>query len=135
MSAKHLIIYADGASRGNPGPAAIGVIIEDERGRAVARISKAIGRATNNRAEYFALIAGLEEAARLGGETLDIKLDSQLIVRQLKGSYRSKELRPLHEQTRRLLRKFNFYHIAHIPGSENRVAHGLAKRALGRAGN
>lgn len=135
MSAKRLIIYADGASRGNPGPAAIGVVINDEQGRVVAEVSRAIGRTTNNRAEYFALIAGLEEAARLGAETLDIKVDSQLIVRQLKGSYRSRELRPLYKQTRQLLRKFKFYDIVHVPSAENQLAHGLAKRALRRAGN
>lgn len=135
MSAKRLIIHSDGASWGNPGPAAIGVVIEDEQGMAVAKISKAIGRTTNNRAEYLALIAGLEEAARLGGETLDIKLDSQLIVRQLQGSYRSKELRPLHEQTRQLLRKFKSYSIEHIPREKNRAADALSHRALRKAGN
>jgi len=135
MSEKRLIIYADGASRGTPGPAAIGVVINDEQGRVVAEVSRAIGRTTNNRAEYFALIAGLEEAARLGAETLDIKVDSQLIVRQLKGSYRSRELRPLYKQTRQLLRKFKFYDIVHVPSEENQLAHGLAKRALRRAGN
>ena len=135
MGEKRFIIYTDGASRGNPGPAAIGVFIEDEQGRVVATISKAIGSTTNNRAEYFALLAGLEEAARQGADTLDIKLDSQLIVRQLNGSYRSRELGPLYKQTRQLLRKFDSYDIVHIPGSENKVAHGLAKRALSGARN
>ena len=135
MGKKRFTIYTDGASRGNPGPAAIGVFIEDEQGRVVATISKAIGSTTNNRAEYFALIAGLEEAGRQGADTLDIKLDSQLIVRQLNGSYRSKELGTLYKQTRQLLLKFNSYDIVHVPGSENKAAHGLAKRALSRDHN
>jgi len=135
MSAKRLIIYTDGASRGNPGPAAIGVVIEDEQGRAMAKISKAIGRTTNNRAEYFALIAGLEEAARLDGEALDIKLDSQLIVRQMMGSYKSKELRPLYKQTRQLLLRFKSYSIEHIPREQNKVADALSHRALRKEGD
>jgi ribonuclease HI len=130
MGAKRFIIYTDGASRGNPGPAAIGVVIEDEKGRAVARISRRIGETTNNRAEYLALIAGLEEAARLGAEQVIIRLDSQLIVRQLTGQYKSKELRPLYQKTIRLLERFESYSIEHIPGKENRAAHNLAHQAL-----
>ena len=133
MPGKRLILRADGASLGNPGPAAIGVIIENERGQAVARISRPIGKTTNNRAEYLALIAGLEEAARLGGQELDIKLDSQLIVRQLQGRYRSRKLSPLYRQAVEIMQKFNSCTVEHVPSSENRTAHALAHRALRKA--
>jgi len=133
MTGKRLTIRSDGASLGNPGPAAIGVVLEDESGVAVSEIWRRIGETTNNRAEYLALIAGLEQAAKLGAEALDLKLDSQLIVRQLKGEYRSKELTPLYQQTLRLLERFKSYTIEHVPGRENRAAHALAKRALRKA--
>ncbi len=135
ISAKRLTIYSDGASRGNPGPAAIGVVVLDETGRVVTKLSKAIGRTTNNRAEFLALIAGLKEALRLDAERVDLKLDSQLIVRQLKGEYRSKELKPLHKQTLQLLRRFKSYSIEHIPREQNKAADALSRRALRRAGD
>jgi len=129
MTGKRLTIRSDGASLGNPGPAAIGVVVEGEGG-VVSEIWRRIGETTNNRAEYMALIAGLEQAAKLGAEAVDLKLDSQLIVRQLKGEYRSKELILLYQQTLRLLRGFKSYTIEHVPNQDNRVAHALAKRAL-----
>lgn len=135
MSAKRLIIYTDGASRGNPGPSAIGVVIKDEQGRVIAKISEAIGRTTNNRAEYFALIAGLEEALRLGAERVDLRMDSELIVRQLTGKYRSKELKALHKQTHQLLLKFKSYSIQHIPRERNKEADALTRHALRKAGS
>jgi len=135
MSVKRLIIYTDGASRGNPGPSAIGVVIRDEQGRVIAKISEAIGRTTNNRAEYFALIAGLEEALRLGAERVDLRMDSELIVRQLTGKYRSKELKALHKQTHQLLLKFKSYSIQHIPRERNKEADALTRHALRKAGS
>jgi len=135
MSAKRLIIYTDGASSGNPGPAAIGVVIRDEQGKVIAKISEAIGRTTNNRAEYFALISGLEEALRLGAERVDLRMDSELIVRQLTGKYRSKELKALHKQTLQLLRKFKSYSIEHIPRERNKDADALTRHALRKAGS
>jgi ribonuclease HI len=135
MSAKRLIVYTDGASRGNPGPAAIGVVIRDEQGRVIAKISEAIGRTTNNRAEYFALISGLEEALRLGAERVDLRMDSELIVRQLTGKYRSKELKALYKQTLQLLRKFKSYSIEHIPRERNKEADALTRHALRKAGS
>ena len=132
MGGKHLTIRSDGASLGNPGPAAIGAVVQDESGRAVAEIWRRIGVTTGNRAEYLALIAGLEQAAKLGAESVNLKLDSQLIVRQLKGEYKSRELKSLYEQTLHLLRRFKSFSIEHVPGRENRIAHALAKRALRR---
>lgn len=135
MSAKRLIIYTDGASSGNPGPAAIGVVIRDEQGRVIAKISEAIGRTTNNRAEYLALISGLEEALRLGAERVDLRMDSELIVRQLTGKYRSKKLKALYKQTLQLLRKFKSYSIEHIPRERNKEADALTRHALRKAGS
>ena len=85
MKAKRVIIHADGASRGNPGPAAIGATIKDEKGQLLAAISQRIGRATNNQAEYRALIAALEKAVKLGASEASIYLDSELIVKQITG--------------------------------------------------
>ncbi len=92
MKLGRVIIHSDGVSRGNPGPAAIGVTIKDERGRLLASISQRIGRATNNQAEYGAVISGLEKAIELGAKQVDIKLDSQLVVRQVNGRYRVKNI-------------------------------------------
>jgi ribonuclease HI len=137
MSAKNLIIHADGASRGNPGPAAIGVVIEDEQGRVVARISKAIGITTNNRAEYLALIAGLKEALGLGAESVELKMDSELIVRQLTGKYRVKNpaLKPLFEQAHQLMKEFQSSPIVHIPREQNKAADALCSQALRGVGH
>jgi len=135
ISAKRLTIYTDGTATPNPGPAAIGAVVRDETHKVVAEVSKAIGIATNNRAEYLALIAGLQEALRLGAEHVDLKMDSELIVRQLTGKYRSKELKPLHQQTLQLLRKFKSYSVEHIPRERNKAADALSRRALRGTGN
>ena len=90
MSIERVIIATDGASRGNPGPAAIGATIKDGQGTLIARISRHIGIATNNQAEYQAVIAALNEALRLGARKVDISMDSELVVRQLSGRYRVK---------------------------------------------
>lgn len=133
---KMLTLYVDGASWGNPGPAAIGVVIKDDNGRLVAEISRSIGRATNNQAEYEALLAGLEEAARLGIKSIEIRLDSELVERQVCGKYRVKNprLKPLYEKTKELLRKFAVCNIKHIPGQDN-VAHALTQQALNSPGD
>ena len=132
MTAKRFIMTADGASRGNPGPAAIGAAIRDEEGRVVARISRRIGVATNNQAEYRALIAGLKEALRLGARAVDIRLDSELVVRQVSGRYRVKNaaLLPLFQEARQLVGRLEEFSISHIPGSQNADAHRLADVAL-----
>ena len=90
MTVKKLVIFTDGASRGNPGPAAIGAIIKDEQGRLITSISQAIGRTTNNQAEYRAVIAALEQAIRLGADQVELHSDSEWLVRQINGRYRVK---------------------------------------------
>lgn len=125
-----LKLFSDGASSGNPGPAGIGVIITD--GKQEIEISKPIGIATNNIAEYRALIAGLEKAIELKAEAVEIYADSELLVRQIKGLYkvRDEDLLRLWKKTKDLLRRFKYYSITHIPREENKKADRLARQAL-----
>ena len=127
-----LAIYIDGASRGNPGPAGIGIVLKDGGGRVVAEISEFIGRGTNNVAEYRALIRGLEEAATLGARQVIVRSDSELLVRQLTGEYKVKspDLSPLHLEAHRLLKTFPKSAVERIPRGENAAADALANRAL-----
>ena len=131
---KRALIYADGASRGNPGPAAIGATIKDERGRLIASISQRIGKATNNQAEYRAIIAALEEATRLGARQVDIKMDSELVVKQINGEYRVKKatLKPLYQQVKQLQGSLEDFTITHILRQQNIEADKLANKALNR---
>ena len=132
MKVKRVIINADGASRGNPGPAAIGVTIKDEQGRLIASISRRIGTATNNQAEYRALIAALEKATRLGTREANIYLDSELVVKQINGKYRVRNpaLKPLYHQVKQLQSQLEGFTITHIPRQQNIKAHNLAVLAL-----
>ncbi len=110
---KKLIINTDGAARGNPGPAGIGVVIKDEKGAVVHEVSEYLGETTNNQAEYQALIAALEAAHKIGAQALEIHADSELIVNQVKGLYKVKNegLRPLFDEVKALLRKFKVCNI------------------------
>jgi ribonuclease HI len=132
VSTERMAISADGASRGNPGSAAIGATIKDEQGGLIARISRPIGRATNNQAEYQAVIAALHEAVRLGARKVDIRLDSELVVRQLNGRYRVKNaaLKTLHQEAKGLLVCLETVTIKHVPREQNREADRLANMAL-----
>jgi len=129
---KEAVIYADGASRGNSGPAAIGVTIKDKRGKLITFISQRIGRATNNQAEYRAIIAALEEAIRLGAKQVDIKMDSELVVKQINGEYRVKKatLKPLYQQVKQLQGSLEGFAITHILRQQNIEADKLANKAL-----
>ena len=133
MELNKAIIYVDGASRGNPGPSAIGATIKDEQGKLIARISQGIGRTTNNQAEYRAIITALEKAIRLGARQIELNADSELAVRQIKGRYRVKNsaLKPLHQQVRQLQNQLESFTINHIPRQQNQEADELANRALG----
>ncbi len=127
-----LVLNADGASRGNPGNAAIGAVLKDEAGRTVATISRVVGRKTNNQAEYLALIAGLERAIALGAQRLEVRLDSELVVKQLQGRYRVKAaaLRPLYLRAVGLLQELDGFTIRHVPREQNAEADRLANAAL-----
>jgi len=132
----HLKIYTDGASSGNPGPAAIGVSIKDENGKKLAHFSRYIGIATNNQAEYRAVIAALEVAIILGPAKATLYLDSELVARQLTGVYRirSPSLKTPALEARKLMNRLFHLTIVHIDGSENKEAHALAQVTLRRVG-
>jgi len=125
-------VYADGASRGNPGPAAIGAAVFDENGREVYKVSRRLGRATNNEAEYQAAIAGLEAALGLGGGEVELRMDSELIIRQLQFRYkvRNERLRPFFNRVVQLRNKFDSFSLAHVPREQNKRADQLANLAL-----
>jgi acyl-CoA synthetase (NDP forming)/ribonuclease HI len=129
---RRLVIYFDGASRGNPGPAAIGVVISTPEGETVIEIGDQIGETTNNYAEYTALIRALEEARRLGAVAVECLSDSELVVRQMTGVYkvRSQTLLPLIRRAQSLSREFKEFAIDHVPRSMNRRADALASEAL-----
>jgi ribonuclease HI len=127
------VLYTDGASRGNPGPAAIGAVIKDGKGGVLARISRSIGRTTNNQAEYRAIIAALEEAVRLGASSVEVRSDSELAVRQISGRYRVKNqaLKPLYQRVRELQPLFRSFVIVAVPRHQNVEADRLSNAALG----
>ena len=130
-----LIAYIDGGSRGNPGPAGYGVRVEDEHGRPVAELSRALGAATNNVAEYHALVAALTWAAGHGCRSLRIKSDSELLVRQMRGEYRVRNagLQPLYLEARRLVAELDRVRFEHIRRELNTEADALANRAMDEA--
>ncbi len=125
-------VYSDGASRGNPGPASIGAAVYNIAGEEVHTISRRIGRATNNEAEYQAAIAGLEAALGLGGGSVELRMDSELIVRQLEFRYRVRNarLRPFFERILELKRQFKSFKVTHVPREQNKRADELANLAL-----
>jgi len=125
-------VYSDGAARGNPGPAGAGAVLTDAAGNVIARLGRYLGRQTNNVAEYQGLILGLEHARQLGFREVEVRADSQLLVRQLKGEYavRHAGLKPLHAEALRLLRTFDRYDVEHVPRAENALADEMSNRAI-----
>jgi ribonuclease HI len=125
----------DGGSRGNPGLAAWGVAVFDDEGRYVEGRAGTIGRATNNVAEYRALLEALARAAAAGAEDVEIRADSELIVRQIEGRYKVRHpgLLPLHAEARRRIARFRSFRIVHVPRRENADADRLVGLALDRA--
>ncbi len=126
------IANIDGASRGNPGPAAYAVVLRDAEGKIVLELAKKIGRETNNVAEYYALLAALDYAVNQGIGALRIRSDSELLVRQMQGRYKVKspELKPLHERASKLARQVGYFMIEHVRRELNRDADALANVAL-----
>lgn len=131
----HCVIYTDGGARGNPGPAAAGAVIIADDGRVTAEISEYLGVATNNVAEYRALLLALRRALDDGYRRADICMDSELIVRQLSGQYRVKDAKivPLHAKARHLLREFDETSIVHVRREQNKDADRLVNAALDAA--
>jgi ribonuclease HI len=125
-------IYADGASRGNPGPASIGAAVFTPLGAEAHSVSRRIGRATNNEAEYQAAIAGVEAALALGARNVHLKMDSELVVRQLEFRYkvRNPRLQPFFARLLELRRKFDSFTVESIPRALNKRADQLANLAL-----
>jgi ribonuclease HI len=129
------LLMVDGASRGNPGEAGSGAVIFDEAGKTVGELTRYLGRATNNVAEYEGLLMGLEEVLRLGGRRLRVESDSELLVRQMNGLYRVKDekLSRLHQKAQALLRRLDAYRILHVRREQNRIADRLANQAIDEA--
>jgi ribonuclease HI len=125
-------IHADGGSRGNPGEAGAGAVISDSRGRTLKELKVYLGIASNNEAEYQAAILALERALEFGVRRVTLFLDSELVVRQLRGEYRVREprLKSLHQKARETLNRFSQYSILSIPREENRRADQLANEAI-----
>ncbi len=122
----------DGGSRGNPGPAAYGVVIRNPRGEIVARLKKYIGRTTNNVAEYYGLIAALDYAQSNNIRMLQIESDSELLVKQMRGQYKVKsaDLQPLFERAKKMSHSFASFRINHVYREHNREADALANEAM-----
>jgi len=125
-------INIDGASRGNPGPAAYGVVIRDARGKTVAKLKKYIGRFTNNVAEYYGLIAAMDYAHSHGFHAIRVESDSELLVKQMRGLYKVKsaDLQPLYERAHKMSAGFDAFGIEHVYREQNREADALANEAL-----
>jgi len=125
-------IFADGGSRGNPGPAASGAVLTDEQGDVLREVGTFLGVTTNNVAEWTGLITGLEAALDLGATDVTVRLDSELVVKQLSGQYRVKHpgLVPLHAKAKTLLRRFERTDVGHVPRKQNAAADALVNQTL-----
>ncbi len=130
------VLFTDGASRGNPGEAGAGAVLTGPDGREIASGRWYLGRVTNNAAEYLALIHGLEEAAARGIKRLEVRMDSELVVRQLNGRYRVKDagLKKLFSQVQELRQRFSRITFTHVRREQNRRADRLANEAIDRKG-
>jgi ribonuclease HI len=129
-----LLVYTDGAARGNPGPAGAGAILRDSDGTVLAEIAEPLGRATNNVAEWTAVLLALEEARRLGATHVDLRMDSELVARQISGIYRVKhpDLKPIHAAVMDLLGRLDGYTVGHVPRELNKDADRLSNVAIDR---
>jgi ribonuclease HI len=127
-----LVVNVDGGARGNPGPAAIGVVVQSPEGEVLEERGERIGDATNNVAEYRALLLGIERATALGARELELVGDSELIVRQVKGEYKVKDatMRELHAEAKRALAPFERWSIRHVRREHNAEADRLVNNAL-----
>jgi ribonuclease HI len=131
-----LVLHVDGGARGNPGPAAIGVVIAQPDGEVVDEIAETIGVATNNVAEYRAVLRGLDRARSLGAREVELVNDSELVARQLTGAYKVKHpaMKPLYEEAIGALKGFERWHIRSVPRAQNARADALVNAALDAAG-
>jgi ribonuclease HI len=127
-----VVINVDGGARGNPGPAAIAAVVQEPGGGVLEERGERIGRATNNVAEYKALLLGIEMASALGAKELELVGDSELIVKQVKGEYKVKDatMRELHAEVKQALRGFDSWSIRHVRREHNSEADRLVNEAL-----
>lgn len=127
-----LTVHVDGGARGNPGPAAVGAVIRDESGEILLEAGERIGVATNNVAEYKALLLGIAQAKALGGDRLELVGDSELIVKQVRGEYRVKDqgLKPLHAEVKAALEPLEEWTIRHVRREHNADADRLVNATL-----
>jgi ribonuclease HI len=128
-----LVIYTDGAARGNPGPAGAGAILRDaSSGEVVAEIARSLGIRTNNYAEWTAVELALAEAMRLGARQVDLRMDSELVARQISGRYRVKhpDLKPIHARVMGMLARLDGYTVGHVPRELNKEADHLSNVAI-----
>jgi ribonuclease HI len=132
---KKVILYADGGSRGNPGPSASGFVLLDEQQNVLIDKGIYLGITTNNQAEYQALKFGLEEASKMGAQEVDVRLDSLLVVNQMKGIFKIKnrELWPIHEAIKQLVAGFSKVSFTHVPRELNKLADAAVNRTLDEA--
>jgi ribonuclease HI len=128
----YLIAYSDGGARGNPGPSGYGVVIQDQTGKKIAALSEYLGHQTNNFAEYQGLIAALEYAVKQGHKALKVVSDSELLVRQIKGIYKVKNLalKDLHARAKELIAQLDWFSIGHVLRGHNQEADELANAAM-----
>ena len=130
-----LTVNVDGGARGNPGPAAIGVVVRNDDGAIVEAVGETIGRTTNNVAEYQALLRGIELASAHGADEVELIGDSELIVRQIEGRYKVKhaDMKELHAQAKKMLAGFDSWSIRHVKRAQNADADKLVNEALDNA--
>jgi len=132
MENNKFIIFCDGGSRGNPGPAGLGAVIYDDKKHVLAELYKYLGETTNNQAEYRAVLTAIKKAKELKGQELEFYLDSELIVKQMSGEYRvkNKDLLPIFMEIRKYILEFKSVHFSHVPREQNTEADALANRAM-----
>ena len=130
---RRILIYTDGAARGNPGPAGLGAILRDaETGEVLAELARFLGVRTNNYAEWTAVDDALQEALRLGAAHVDLRMDSELVARQISGRYRVKhaDLKPIHASVMAMLGRLDGYTVGHVPRELNKDADRLSNVAI-----
>jgi probable phosphoglycerate mutase len=134
-TSSEIVAHVDGGSRGNPGPAAYGVAIETPQGKSVTAFAKFLGETTNNFAEYQGLLAALEYALSHGYPRLRVLTDSELMARQISGSYkvRSPDLKPLYDKAQAMIARLESFSIRHVYREQNREADRLANQAMDHA--
>ena len=130
-----VVLHVDGGARGNPGPAAIGVVVSSPDGEVLDEVAETIGVATNNVAEYRALLRGVERARALGATEVEIVNDSELVAKQLTGAYKVKHpaMKPLYDEAIAALRRFGAWRVRSVPRAQNARADELVNQALDAA--